>query len=98
MLDKFKARLVHQGNFAIQFLDWLKSHSPAVLLDTFKIFMALCCIFDLHAFCGGFVAAFLQAYLKEKHMYGMFPKGYTKHVDGVEQCMHFKKHMGARSK
>ena len=26
-------------------------------------------------------------------MYGMFPKGFTKYIDGVEQCMHFKKNI-----
>ena len=66
VLDKFKSRLVHQGNFAVQFLDWLKSHSPAVLLDSFKMFMALMTLFSLCAYCGDFVAAFLQASLKEK--------------------------------
>ena len=92
-LDKFKARLVYQGNMALQFLDWMKSHSPAMLLDTFKILMALMTIFDLLAFCGDFVAAFLQAELKEKHMYGTFPKGFKKDINGEEQCMHFKKNI-----
>jgi hypothetical protein len=92
-LDKFKARLVYQGNMATQYTDWLKSHSPAVLLDTFKILIALMTIFDMYGFCGDFVAAFLQANLKEQHMYGVFPKGFKKVINGVEMCMHFKKNI-----
>ena len=93
LFDKLRARLVYQGNFTTKFIDWNTSHAPALKMDTFRILMALTSRFDLFGYCGDFVAAFLQAELKEKHMYGRFPKGFSQYKNGIEQCMHFKKNI-----
>ena len=53
--------------------------------------MAIACVYDLHIYAGDWVAAFLQSPVHEKHLYGKFPKGFTKIVNGVEMCMHFQK-------
>ena len=93
VFDKLKSRLVYQGNYSVQFVDWLTSHAPACKMDSTRICFALATIFDLHCFCGDFNYAFLQAPSPNKHMYARFPHGYKMMVNGVEHCMHLKKNL-----
>ena len=76
VLDKLKSRLVSQGNCSTRFVDWLASHSPACKMDSFRMLMALAATFNLFAFCGDWVAAFLQTGSPNNHMYARFPNGY----------------------
>jgi len=94
VVDKFKGRVVVEGNWMTRLVDFTTSFSPVVSMDTLKLLLALTVIFGLSLTSIDFITAFLQAEVDGQHVYAYMPKGYEvydKH--GNEMCMHLHKNL-----
>ena len=94
VLDKFKSRIVVEGNWMTRLVDFMSSFSPVVSMDMLKILLALTVCFGLHLSSLDFVTAFLQAYVDGDYVYAYLPKGYELYDEhGGLLCMHLHKNL-----
>ena len=94
VLDKFKSRLVVEGNWMSRLVDFMTSFSPVVSMDTLKILLALTACYGMLLSSMDFVTAFLQAKVDGDHVYAYFPKGYEVYDQhGNLMCMHLHKNL-----
>ena len=94
VLDKFKSRLVVEGNWMARLVDFTASFSPVVSMDTLKLLLSLSVVFSLSLTSLDFITAFLQADVDGDHVYAYMPKGYEMYDgDGNLMCMHLHKNL-----
>jgi hypothetical protein len=94
VLDKFKSRIVVEGNWMTRLLDYTSSFSPVVSMDTLKVLLALAVVFGMTITSIDFVTAFLQADVDGEHVCAYMPKGHEMHDEfGNALCMHLHKNL-----
>ena len=94
VLDKFKSRVVVEGNWMTRLLDFTSSFSPVVSMDTLKVLLALAVTWGMTITSIDFVTAFLQADVDGEHVYAYMPKGYEMYDEhGNALCMHLHKNL-----
>ena len=94
VVDKFKSRLVVEGNWMTRLIDYTSSYSPVVSMDTLKVLLCLAVCFSMELTSLDFVTAFLQASVDGDHVYAYLPKGYEMHdEEGNLLCMHLHKNL-----